>query len=289
MYNEERKNAFLDFDTQAQRAQNAAAIKWCESAEEIFEKDVSEFNSAEFDILLNHDKSIRYPVVLRYRNLIKNYVKWCIDNKLCENVELWDYLENTLPELNNIKNYTVGSPEEAMEFIERLTPTFNSCSWSDCRIRIMLIAAYIGVSTENLLNAKRDDIDFSGKIWYNDGTALPIWDIFIPSLKKFLDCREFITIYSDDRVELLDMDRYDSLVIPERVTKSGNVLTNKPASFATILISLRKRYFDTYLEDFPFSVKDMFLSGRFYRSYKGLEDIPPTMIKEYRQWQKEFH
>lgn len=289
MYNEDRKNAFLNSDPRTQKTQIISAFNWCESAENVFEKDVSEFNTAEFDILLNHDKTIRYPVVLRYKNLIKDYVRWCIDNRFCENAELCDYLENIVPGPNNVRSYTVGSPEEAMMYIERLTPAFDSSFWSDCRIRIMFIAAYIGISIEELLKAKRDNIDFSRKIWYNNGTALPIWDVFIPSLKKFLECRDFITIYSDDRIEQLNMDRFDTLVIPERVNKSGNVVVNKPTLFSSILITARKKYFDTYTEDFPFSVRDMSLSGRFYRTYKGYEGIPENTIIEYRQWQKEFY
>ena len=289
MYNEKQKQAFINSEGRGQIPQKVAAMNWCESAELIFEKDVSTFNTVEADILLNHDKKIRFPVLQRYKNIIGYYVEWCINNKLCENVELLDYLVTMIPTPNNVKNYTVGDPETALEYITRISPDFNSYFWNDCRIRMLFIAAYTGLTGEELMESKRKDIDLEKKIWYNNGTALPIWDVFIPSIKKFLECRSFIIPFSNGRTDLVQLDNYDTLVIPERVNKSGDVIQNKLSTLASILLTSRKKYFDTYGEDFPYSVKDMILSGRFYRGYKGLEEIYPGLSTEYQQWQKEFY
>lgn len=289
MYNKEQKQAFIDAEIKGQKIQNTAAMQWCESAELIFEKDVSMFNPVQADILLNHDKEMRFVVLQRYKNIITHYVEWCINNKLCENVELLDYLTGITPTPNNVKNYTVENPAAAMEYIERISPNFDLNFWNDCRVRILFIASYIGLPGEELMNAKREDIDLERKVWYNKGTALPIWDPFIPSIKKFLDCRGFIVPYTNGRNDIVRVDNYDTFVIPERVNKNGDVIPNKLTSFASIISMARKKYFDVYGEDFPFSKNDIALSGRFYRVRNGLEEITLTLSAEYQQWLKEFY
>lgn len=289
MYNKEGKDKFMVSEgcSEELKAQICAAFEWCEEAENLFEKDVSEFNTSEFEILLNHDSAIRYTLALRYKNLIRKYVQWCIDNKLSENAELLDHISNVNVGANNVESYTVGSPAEAIEWIESVTPRFDEGFFADCRIRIILIAAYTGLTIPQILKSKRCDIDFEKKIWYNNGEELVIWDEFIPHIKKFLNRKDFY-INSRHGGYALQMDFSSDLVLAERVL-NNKVLDNKNNQITTLFLVLRQKYFEENFSDFPYSVRDFELSGKFYRKYKGLGTIPAYQNIEYKRWEEVYH
>ena len=289
MYNKETKNAFIASENFSDelKAQICAAFEWCEEAENLFEKDVSEFNTSEFEILLNHDAAIRYTLTLRYKNLIRKYVQWRIDNKSSENVELLDHIANVNIEANNVESYTVGSPAEAMEWIKSVTPRFEAGYFNDCRVRIILIAAYTGITVSEILKAKRSDIDFEKKIWYNNGEELIIWDEFIPHLKEYLKRKDFY-VNSKHGEYTLRVNWNNDLVLPERIM-NDKIVSNKINQVATLFVILRQTYFEENFSDFPYSVRDFALSGKFYRKYKGVGTIPAYQNVEYRRWEKVYH
>lgn len=269
MYNEDMKIRFIQDYTNSINTANV-----CATIFNAVEKYETKWNA---DICTIDEKNLR-PVIeelvgFRARSkwmrliILKDYAKWCIAMGVSNSCD--GMLKINTIGLEKIKQQTVSSPAHLENYLNEICEPVDEKT-TDNIYRCFYWLAYAGVSEEDILNIRCEDVDFLKMvIRYND-IEVPIYREAVPAFKNCVELTQFVYKHPN----------YSTKVWKDRALGDTVVrgVRAKP-SLKAMRVELSRRSKEKRDEgktELKLSYYRVWLSGVFFRTYeKELMGIEP--------------
>jgi hypothetical protein len=283
MYNTELKERFIKEQTSLKsvRAVYVSTFKTTEQFEEAWGADICTRPAEDIQQVLNQLAGLRKYSTLRIDALIR-YIKWCCSNGVAGAQE--GYVGLTASNIEKVKERTVTGPRQLQLVLDAVFSPETDLG-SDNIYRTYLWLGFSGLTEEEALTLRCDELDFARMVINHNGRVYPIYREAVPALKVCAESTHFIVPRSHQRV----------LSKTQRV--SGNLLlrgVKTQPSARTIRYTVRvcvSNAFDQGLISRRISYTRAWYSGVFYRMYEsecagvdiGIDDVVDEMVegKEY--------
>ena len=261
MYNKIIKEDFISQYTSGIALQDA-----CVRVFNIFEKyelewgaDLCTRSKETLEPIVNNMVGFRRGSERLRLSILKDYVKWCIENNVsgaCDGmlrVEI-DYVEK-------MRLCTVTSPAHLQSYLNRIyDPEEEETTENIYRCYYWL--AYAGMKEEDILNVKAADVDLKNRVVKYDGREYEIYNESLASVRNCMLLTDFKQKHQNpDYVILLKRVAGDTLV-------RGIYHSPSVRSIRVELSRRSRRSFEAGITPLKLSYYRVWLSGVFYRLYE---------------------
>lgn len=191
MYNEERKQSYIDSKSRTYSSiqMRKSVFKQTEKYEIEFNKDICEFNNSEITILLNNMFGIRSRSRTWSLTILKDYIRWCIISNIPNTNQ--SLLSAQTIGSDKIKETMVSCPTHLQKCLDILFDKEDEDT-VDCIYRCYCWMAFSGISEDDVLKVKSNDIDFIRQNIIVNGKNYPLYRDGIKSFINASRLTEFI-------------------------------------------------------------------------------------------------
>lgn len=191
MYNSNLKTKFIQSYTNSVNTADVctAIFNAIEPYETEWDADICTKNEVELQPVI--DSIVGFRVRSKWMRLIilKDYVRWCITMNVpnaCDGM----MKINTIG-LDKIKEQTVSSPAHLESYLNSICEPVELKA-TDNIYRCYYWLAYAGVSEEDILHIRCDDVDFSNMVVRYNGVEIPIYREAVPAFKNCVELTQFM-------------------------------------------------------------------------------------------------
>lgn len=256
MYNEELKKEYLSV-----RARNGEPVRLVFEAiskyEEAWQADICTRSKEEIQEIIDSVVGLRSSSFLQRVNILKDYVRWCIDRGVPGATDGMLYINQA--GLGKIATQTVGSPLHLQRYLNQVFKP--NTEGIDCIYKSYLWLAYSGMREPDIMLVESDCLDFDNMIIRFKDDEYPIYKEAIQPLKV---CALSPTFVYEDDLKRKVYTRVD-----------GNRLLRgyrATASYKTVRSEISRRIkaaIDSKKTNLSISHYRAWISGVFYRTYEA--------------------
>lgn len=263
MFNQELKEKFIKEYTASISVREAcvSAFNALEKHEIAWGADLCTKSTEELQPIVDELVGMRARSQLLRVTLLRDYVKWCIQNNVPGACDGMLHINTTGVE--KMKRQTVTSPLHLQVYLNQICdPEFEETI--DNIYRCFYWLSYGGVPEEEILQIKASDVDLSSMVVRYRGNEFPIYREAIPAFKNCIHLTQFVykhPNYSADKVVYRERANGDTLVRGIRSTPSITAMR--------VELSRRsKQCIDEGKTEMKLSYYRVWISGLFYRMYE---------------------
>lgn len=276
MYNEERKNQFINSITKSEDfARTIRSIfKRTEAYEMLHKSDLCELNTEILTKAVSTATNVGNPRTNNiYKSIVKEYLDWCVENGFSSEVTEF---ENDFTVLNTL---LTRSPKHLKTCLDKFLPilkdreaqingTFN------CLYRTYCWLAFMGIPREDAEVLRCSNVNLEDKVIGYRGQGFEIYDMSLFDIEKCLKSKEFF----QKRIEEKTKKTYGTLIPRAKNTYFLRGRKDEKPSADIVPNVLRrvsyednKDFFETE-EEFKkakkrFIYSNLYNSGVYYRAY----------------------
>ena len=264
MFNHELKEKFIKEFTTSLNVRNA-----CVSIFNVFEKYENNWNA---DLCTKEAKDLQ-PIVeesvgMRSKskklriNILRDYVKWCINNNIPGACDGMLHVNTTGFETEKMRQQTVTSPLHLQMCLNQIfEPEYEETS--DNIYRCFCWLAYAGVEENDILNIRTSDVDFLNMVVKYKGEEFPIYRESIPTFKNCVNLVYFQYKHPNYSAKTIFRARVGGDILIRGIKSTPTIL-----SMRVILSRRYKKYLNNHEVGMKLSYSRIWISGLFYRMYE---------------------
>lgn len=256
MYNEELKREYLTV-----KVQNKEPVRLVFEAiskyEEAWQADICTRSREEIQEIIDNVVGMRSNSFLQRVNILKDYVRWCIDMGVPGAADGMLYINQA--GLGKIATQTVGSPLHLQRYLNQVFRP--NTEGIDCIYKSYLWLAYSGMNESDIMLVESDCLDFDNMIVRFKDDEYPIYKEAVQPLKVCALSSTFI--YEDDF-----RSKVYTRVEGSRLLRGYRSI----ASYKTMRSEISRRVkeaIDSKKTNLSISHYRAWISGVFYRTYEG--------------------
>lgn len=208
MYNEERKQEFINTHTQKNSTKKfmAQIFNWFEPYETEWGIDLSQQSAEILQPVVDKTSGLRSKSTELVLILLKEYVNWCGRNGYETSRGIYEVKINSI---EKIKNQMVSSPIHLKRIIDRETPKETPVNTNkkeekkfgfdkperetvDITYRVFLWMAFAGLDDEDAIRVTADDVDLANLRINFEGHSYEIYKECIEDFEKACNLKSFI-------------------------------------------------------------------------------------------------
>lgn len=277
MYNENQKMAYISGrKTESSRYFCKVVFDECEVFEKEWGADLCTQSVERLSVLVNSLFSTRVKSSVPKLILLKDYVRWCIDNNI--NDARSDIFKVQIESVQILKEYMVSGPLGLQKKLDLVFDGVENCT-IDCTYRCFYWLAFAGMQEKDILDVKKDDIILSDLTINFNGKTYPIYREAIPTIKKAITLKEFRYVNSNYANVI-----YKPRANPEMLL-SGIKATPSIKVIRAELSRKNKCVINRLGENPNLSYQRVRLSGIFYRKFESERSGDPIDFNDLA-WEK---
>ena len=264
MYNAEQKERFIkDYTTKISvRKAAKTVLDLFGQYEERWESDMCTQDADTLQVIFNQVAGVRKGGSRIYVSILRAYGKWCLQNGI---PGATDGLLSVNAEdgSEKLKYQTVRNPRHLQSFLDLICDQENEKT-SDNNIRSYCWLAYAGLSNEDALTIRTQDIDLQNMTINVSGVSYPIYREALPAIRNCATLSSFLYKHPN----------YSANKIVYRPRIPGDLLlrgikANPTAKTLRVELSYRnKKVADAGKTNLDLSYFRIWISGVFYRMYE---------------------
>jgi integrase len=265
MYNAEVKERFLSEYTGNGAKSIKGRFELIEESERLLGKDIAEMSKSEAILSINKLDFIEMGSAESILSAIKCYVRWCIDNRIFDNAGE-GFLQVLLSDIDPSASMARMFFRDEYDFLYsmRKIREFDELQ-NDV---IALIFAWLGLSIEEALDLRDEDIDFEARKIYNrNGTAIVsgISDEFAEILHQYQRAKSAVRQNGTTTYEVIKDLSHDGFIKRVCSTNSDKLGTKiPPRQLVSAINKLNQKYAELGFNP-RFSVQNANRCGGLYR------------------------
>lgn len=260
MYNEDIKKKFISGYTRSIHTAEAARTVFnaMEPYETVWGADLCTRSAEQLQPAIDNIMGLRSYSKWTALTALREYTKWCMLMKLpgaCDGMMHVDTLG-----LEKIRKRMVASPFHLQKYFNEVFDA-ESEETIDNIYRCYLWLAYDGMSEEDALNVRSDDVDFQNMLISCNDIEIPIRHEALPAFRNAATLKSFR--YKHPNYKPVRRDRAAGDTIMRGIKANTQVMT--------IRSTLSKRFSEAFKEnrtELQLSFYRIWLSGLFYRMYE---------------------
>lgn len=188
-------------------------------------RDIAVMNEGELREALRHTNAGTYGSAFAIISLIRRYVKWCYDNRVFHTSEQdLSFLTVDVVDISeDLKVQLFRSEDDLIKALRSARPFDDG--YFDV---VVMLFFWLGISQKQMLNIKREDVDFFNKSVFVDGNAIPIPESFCEILSLYSKTKTGTrsskngprTVYRDDSYDTFIRKFSSQNQLGKRITAS---------------------------------------------------------------------
>lgn len=207
MYNEELKNKFFESErlSESLKTKYKSIFNRTSKWECKYEKDLCLIDDIKLlQEIFNDISGVSYRTSYATKSTLKRYFEWCVESGVKGAVNLIGSIE--IKNVDDFKNTMVQDPLHLQRFLNDIFDSEEE-NTIDNTYRCLFWLAYAGISSDDAVRIKTNDVDFvTMSVKYNN-ESYPIYKEGIKCFRKCVELKEFNFIHA--RYESV-LDRYNS-------------------------------------------------------------------------------
>lgn len=270
MYNAEMKQRFVEeFSTSATRKRSAVYLfNRLEPFEEEWGADICTKTARDIKPLLGEILGARASSVNSLLSILKNYVKWCCNNRYPGATKDIVSLSGD-PVLDKFKQQTVSGPQHLQRYLDYMFDEESEES-VDNIYRCFLWLAFMGVKENDVLEIEKTDVIFSEMIVRHGGNEYQIYRESVPSLKNCVNLTRFHYVNPCYKAETVAYRKRNVSNLLLAGTGKDSMIKFDQRVYKQMKNPKNKEKFsrDDGVTKLRLSFKRVWTSGLFYRCYE---------------------
>lgn len=263
MYNEKLKMQFISNYTHSENTANhcATIFNAFSKFEEEWGADLCTKTTEELQPAVDSVVGLRSRTQWSRLIILKDYVNWCIENDVPNACDGMLKIQTQTTALDKIKQQTLSNPLHLQRYLNSICDAEKE-ETIDNIYRCYYWLAFGGISEEDILNVKCNDVDLENMVVRYKTTEVPIYREALPAFRNCMSLTQFAYKHPN----------YNKIIYKDRV--SGDTLIRGLRSMPTVKsmrVELSRRS-KTKLEcgatDLKMSFLRVWISGLFFRMYE---------------------
>lgn len=280
MYNEEQKKKFIEEFSDGEKRKHAAETMFntLEKYEQKLNADICTMSKEDLQPVVDDIIGIRNSSKRLRFALLKNYIKWCLENNVDGACNAITQVESS--GINKMRRQMVANPRHLQRYLDVVYDPVN-LNTIDCVYRCYYWLAYMGVNEQDVLNIKISDVDLTDMVLRFNGKDYEFYIESIPVFKKCVSLTRFQLI---NPIYDPDIEVFRDRVCGDRLLRG--LSENQSIYSLRSMISRRSKSPKYKLSasdgnlDLELSFYRVWLSGLFYRMYEAERAGMPVMFRD---------
>lgn len=250
MYNAEQKSQFVkEYTTSiAVRDEAMRMFNALEPFEERSGTDLCAMNENEIRLALENQMGVRNRSGHLRLNILREYGRWCLVHGISDANDVLMKLQEAGSE--RMKNTTLRNPMHLQLWLNAICEPEDAHT-ADNSVRVYCWLGYAGLSADDAVSIRADEVDFQKQIILHHNREYPIYRESLAAMHNCVELGAF------------RRQRVDSDILIRGVRGIPSVL-----SMRAELTRKKKRLIGTPMEQMDISYGRIWLSGVFYRMYE---------------------
>jgi hypothetical protein len=263
MYNAQLKKRFIKEFSDSEHVRESASylFRSLEKFEEAEGKDLSAMDTDALQRAVDHVSGFRARSVYLPVSILKNYATWCMENGVDGATD--NVFRLRMPGIEKLRHSMLKNPKQLQRYLDDFLDP-EDMQTADNNLRAWYWLGYSGLTAEDALTVKSDELDFSSMILKHNGNMYPIYRESVPALRNCVELSQYRYVhpnYGEDKVIFRDRWQGDELIRGLRGVQSIDYLR--------VEFSKRnKKALSEGKTDLNLSYKRVWMSGVFYRMYE---------------------